>query len=140
MAGTAIIGAGTLGGEIAHVLARRDGSATIRLIDDRDQVAAGKALDLMQSAPIEGFATRISGTGDLAAAAGADVIVVADRSGAGEWPNEEGLQLLGRLLQLGHTSVIVCAGAGARELVERGVRELKCGRSEERRVGKECRL
>jgi malate dehydrogenase len=128
MVGLAIIGAGTLGGELAHVLARRDVAATIRLIDDNDHVAAGKSLDIMQSAPIEGFTTRVSGSGDIATAAGADVILVADRFGVADWQGEEGLQLLGRLAQLGEGPVIVWAGAGARELVERGVREVKCRR------------
>src|SRR5262245_66527191 len=80
----AIIGAGVLGGELARVLARRDVAAVIRLVDDKGQIAAGKALDLMQSAPVERFAARISGSTDLMTAAAADVVVIADRPGA-EW-------------------------------------------------------
>ena len=61
MQDVAIIGAGELGGALAHVLARRDVASTIRLIDETGGVAAGKALDIMQSAPIERFATRVVG-------------------------------------------------------------------------------
>jgi malate dehydrogenase len=128
MPDVAIIGAGTLGGELARVLARRNAAAIVRLIDDKGQIAAGKALDLMQSAPIEGFATTISGSTDLTTAASADVILVADRADGAEWRSDDGLLLLNRLLQLGTTPVVVCAGAGARELVERGNREAKYSR------------
>jgi malate dehydrogenase len=65
----AIIGAGVLGGVLTHALARLDLAASIRLIDDAGRVAEGKALDIMQAAPIEGFSTRVSGSSDLAAAA-----------------------------------------------------------------------
>jgi malate dehydrogenase len=56
-----ILGAGELGGTLAHILARSEMSPAIRLVDDAGQVAAGKALDIMQAAPIEGFAARVSG-------------------------------------------------------------------------------
>jgi malate dehydrogenase len=75
----AIIGAGELGGEIAHALAAHDVAREIRLIDDAGQVAAGKALDIAQAAPIERFATRLSGSTDLASAEGATLVVIADR-------------------------------------------------------------
>ncbi len=57
----AIIGAGELGGAVAHALARSNLVRSIRLIDETGRVAAGKALDIAQAAPIEGFATRLSG-------------------------------------------------------------------------------
>src|SRR5213078_4627484 len=79
MTDIAILGAGDLGGALAHTLARRDLARTIRLIDATGSVAAGKALDLMQAAPIEAFATRISGSTDISTMGGAGLIVVADR-------------------------------------------------------------
>src|SRR5205807_2495976 len=101
MLDVAIIGAGELGGELAHVLARRGAVRAIRLIDESGRVAAGKALDIAQAAPVEQFATKMTGSADMNAAAGASVIVVADRFGAsGEWQGEEGLALLRRLLQI----------------------------------------
>ena len=96
----AIIGAGELGGSLAHVLARRDVASAIRLIDETGGVAAGKALDIMQSAPIECFATRVSGSTELTSAAGAALLFVADRVSGGEWVDEDGLLLLKRIAQL----------------------------------------
>lgn len=125
----AVIGAGELGGAAAHALALRDVARTIALIDERGSVAAGKALDIAQAAAVEGFATQLSGSTDLAVAAGADVVVVADRFGAGEWQGEDALVLLRRLQQMAPRAVVVCAGASYRDLVDRGVRELKIPRA-----------
>jgi hypothetical protein len=47
----AIVGAGELGGLVAHALARRNSAGVIRLIDDSSRVAEGKALDISQAAP-----------------------------------------------------------------------------------------
>lgn len=123
----AIIGAGELGGAVAHVLARRDFVRSITLIDDSGRVASGKALDIAQAAPVEGFATQLSGSSDVSMAAGAMIVIVADRAGrsaGGEWQGEEGLLLLKRLTQTASGAVILCAGAAQRELVDRGVGEL----------------
>jgi malate dehydrogenase len=125
----AIVGAGELGGALAHVLARRDAARTIRLIDDKGRVAEGKALDIAQAAPVEGFATQLSGSTDWATGAGAPVIVVADQFGRGEWSGDEGLQLVGQLARSAPGAVILCAGASQRELVDRGVRELRISRT-----------
>jgi malate dehydrogenase len=124
----AIIGAGALGGALADALARLDLAAAIRLIDDAGRVAEGKALDIMQSAPIEGFSTHVSGSSDLAAAGGAALVVIADRVRGAEWQGEDGLMLLKRLTPLVSRAPILCAGASQRELVDRGVRELHLAR------------
>ncbi len=129
MIDVAIIGAGELGGALAHRLARTNVAAAIRLIDETGRVAAGKALDIAEAAPIDGFATQLSGSTDVTTAAGAGVIILADRIGSGEWQGEEGLMLLKRLAQMGTNAVIVCAGAAQRELVERGVVELRLART-----------
>jgi len=125
----AIIGAGELGGAVAHVLARRDFVRSIRLIDASGRVAAGKALDIAQAAPVEGFATQLTGSTDIATAAGASVLVVADRAGAGEWQGEEALQLVRRLAQMAPGAVVLCAGASQREIVDRAIRELRLDRA-----------
>jgi malate dehydrogenase len=125
----AIIGAGDLGGGLAHLLARRSVVRTITLFDDNARAAAGKALDIMQAAPVEAFSTQLAGTGDLSSAAGAAVIVIADRSASGsEWQGEEALMLLRRLRQTAAHALILCAGASHREVIDRGVRELKIPR------------
>lgn len=124
MLDVAILGAGELGGSIAAVLARRQLARTIRLVDPHGQVAAGKALDIMQVAPIEGFAARISGSTEITTAAGATVLVVADRAAGTEWAGDDGLLLLKQLSQVAARRIVLCAGAEQRELIERGVREL----------------
>jgi malate dehydrogenase len=129
MHSVAIVGAGELGGTIAHALARRDGVGAITLVDETGRVAAGKALDIAQAAPVEGFATELTGATDLSNAASAAVVVIADRVTGGEWQGEDALMLLKRLTQTASRAVIVCAGASARELVDRGVRELKMSRA-----------
>jgi malate dehydrogenase len=124
----AIIGAGELGGALAHVLASRGAVRTLRLVDDKARVAEGKALDIAQAGPVQGFATEITGSGDVATAGGARVIVVADRAGGAEWQGDEGVLLLRRILQIAPRAIVLCAGALQRELVERGARELGFGR------------
>jgi malate dehydrogenase len=125
----AIIGAGALGGATAHALARLNLVRTITLIDDTRQVAAGKALDIAQAAPVEGFATQLSGATDVSMAAGAAIVILADRITGGEWQGEEGLALLKRLSQTAGGAVVLCAGPTQRALVDRGVRELKFART-----------
>ncbi|MEO8258570.1 MAG: hypothetical protein ABI868_14575 [Acidobacteriota bacterium] len=124
----AILGAGPLGSAVADALARLDIAASVRLIDDAGRVAEGKALDIMQAGPIEGFSTAVSGSTDLAAAGGATLLVIADRAAGAEWQGEDGLLLLKRLTPFASRSPILCAGASQRELVDRGVRELHVAR------------
>ena len=69
MIDVAIIGAGELGGSLAHVLARREIVRRIELIDPSGQIAAGKALDIMQAGPIEGL-DLATGSPDVSAKAG----------------------------------------------------------------------
>ena len=118
----AIIGAGELGGALAHRLARRDVVSAICLVDEAGTIASGKALDLMQAAPIERFSTRISGASELALASSAGIVVLADRAHSGEWSGDDGLALVRRIGGYG-TPIVICAGAKQREIVERAARE-----------------
>jgi malate dehydrogenase len=129
MRDVAIIGAGALGGALAHVLARRDTAGEIRLIDESGHVAAGKALDITQASPIEQFASRVTGSIDISTAGGAAIVVIADRAAGGECQVEDGLMLLKRLTPLASNAIILCAGASHRELIERGVGELRLART-----------
>jgi malate dehydrogenase len=128
MQSVAIVGAGALGGAVAHTLARCDVVRRITLIDDSGRAAEGKALDIAQAAPVEGFATQLSGTTDLTSVGGANVIVIADRMGGGEWNGEDALMLVKRLTQTSSHAVLLCAGVMAREVIDRGVVELKIAR------------
>jgi malate dehydrogenase len=125
----AIVGAGELGGTTAHLLAQRDAAARVRIVDDRGSIAEGKALDIMQSAPIAGFATLVTGSSDLATAGGADIVVIADRAGGSEWQGEDALLLTKRIAAMMPTAVIVCAGRAQREVVGRAVDELRIDES-----------
>jgi len=78
-----VLGAGELGGLIAHALAKRSVAAQICLIDEKGRVAEGKALDIMQAAPVEGFPSTVTGSTDTARAGGATVVVIADQFGGG---------------------------------------------------------
>lgn len=124
----AIIGAGELGGLTAHILARRNLARHVRLVDDAGRVAEGKALDIAQAAPVEGFATRLSGHAEVSTAAGAAVIVIADRARGGEWQGDEGARLVQRLAQSAPEAVMVCAGAAQREIVEGAAADYRVAR------------
>jgi malate dehydrogenase len=71
----ALIGAGHIGGTLAHLAAVKE-LGDIVLFDILDGVPQGKALDLTQSGPVEGFNARLSGASDYAAIADADVVIV----------------------------------------------------------------
>src|SRR5688572_1653106 len=122
----AIIGAGEIGGAVARALAARARIDAVRLIDDKESVAAGKALDLMQAGPIARSDTRIDGLADLAAAAGASAIVLADPVGSGEWSGEAAIAVLRRLKAGGHLdrAVLICAGATQHTLMQQGFDDL----------------
>src|SRR5260370_38209932 len=124
----AVVGAGELGGAVAHVLARRDVVRSLVIVDESGRVAAGKALDIAQAAPVERFAPQLTGTTDLATVAGASVVIVAQRVSGGPCSTEEGLLLLTRLTRTAPRAAILCAGASCRELIDRGVRELRIDR------------
>ena len=74
----AILGAGPLGGALTYALASHGRFEDVRLIDPEKTLAAGKALDILQSGPVDSYSTRVSGSASLDAAAGAWVLVLAD--------------------------------------------------------------
>ena len=128
MSTVAILGAGALGGAIAHKIASRGRFDVVRLIDPAAGIAAGKALDIQQSAAVERFGTRVTAHGELDAAAGAGAAVLADAAGGGDVakPGEAdaAIATLRRLHRFNRRALIVCAGAGHRPVVERAVAEL----------------
>jgi len=126
-----ILGAGEIGGALARQLAATDLVSRIVLVDDMGTVAAGKALDVAQSSPVDRYHTRMAGTNDLAAVVGAAVVIFADRAGppGGEWQDEAGLALLKRVAGLNQTAPLLCAGASQSGLIERGVNEAGIARA-----------
>ncbi|MBQ8650246.1 MAG: malate dehydrogenase [Flavobacteriales bacterium] len=72
-----VVGAGNVGATCADVLAVRNFVDEIVILDIKEGVAEGKALDIWQTAPIRGFNTRLTGsTNDYSKTAGSDVVVV----------------------------------------------------------------
>ena len=125
----AVLGAGTLGGSIAHKIAARGRFHEVRLIDPARGIAGGKALDIQQSAAIERFGTQVTAHGELDAAAGADAAVLADSASganAAQRADDDGqaLEMLRRLYRFNRRAVIICAGVSHRRVVERAVTEL----------------
>ena len=71
----ALIGAGNIGGTLAHLIGLKE-LGDVVLFDVFGGVAAGKALDIMQSGPVDGFDSAMSGSSDYAAIKDADVVIV----------------------------------------------------------------
>src|SRR3989475_2251727 len=71
-----VVGAGNVGATAAQRLAEKELARTVVLVDVIEGVPQGKALDQWQSAPIEGFDTRVVGANDYQPAAGSELVVV----------------------------------------------------------------
>lgn len=72
-----VIGAGNVGATTADALAFRRIASEIVLLDIKEGFAEGKALDMMQTATLNSFNTRVSGTtGDYSKTANSDVVVI----------------------------------------------------------------
>lgn len=77
MSKVTVIGAGAVGASCADAIAQKDICKEVVLIDIKEGVAEGKALDLWESAPVIGYDTRVKGsTNDYSKTAGSDVIVI----------------------------------------------------------------
>jgi malate dehydrogenase len=135
MTTVAIIGAGELGGAAAHALAARDRTGRVLLVDGAGQVAAGKALDIQQAGPVDGYHTRLEGTTDDTRIIGCHVCIVADRFGGKppEWQGEDALAMVTRVAAAIGDAPIVFAGAAQAELIGHLSREARIPR--ERLIG-----
>ncbi len=71
----ALIGAGMIGGTLAHLAGLKE-LGDVVLFDIAEGLPDGKALDLSQSSPVEGFDSHLRGTNDYADIKGADVVIV----------------------------------------------------------------
>lgn len=72
-----VVGAGNVGATCADVLAYREIAEEIVLVDIKDGIAEGKALDIWQKAPINNYDSRTLGsTNDYSKTAGSDVVVI----------------------------------------------------------------
>ncbi len=72
-----VIGAGNVGATAANVIAHQDIVKEVVIIDIKEGTAEGKALDIWQTAPINGYNTKVTGvTNDYTKTAGSGIIVV----------------------------------------------------------------
>ena len=72
-----VVGAGAVGASCAEYIALKNFASEVVLVDIKEGFAEGKAMDLMQTASLNGFDTRIKGvTNDYSQTAGSDVAVI----------------------------------------------------------------
>jgi malate dehydrogenase len=71
----ALIGAGQIGGTLAHLIGLKE-LGDVVLFDIMEGIPHGKALDLVESSPIEGFDVKLTGTNSYESLQGADVCIV----------------------------------------------------------------
>lgn len=71
-----VVGAGNVGATCANVLAHADLVNEVVLVDIQGNLAKGKALDMWQQAPIDGYSTRVTGGDDYALTAGSDIVII----------------------------------------------------------------
>ena len=72
-----VIGAGNVGATVAYSVARKDIVKEVVIVDIKEGIAEGKALDMWETSAIDGFNTRIIGsTNDYSKTAGSSVVVI----------------------------------------------------------------
>jgi malate dehydrogenase len=71
-----VVGAGNVGATTAQRLAEKELARQVVLVDVIEGVPQGKGLDLWESAPIEGYDTRLIGTNDYGPSEGSDIVVI----------------------------------------------------------------
>src|SRR5215831_15664725 len=72
-----VVGAGAVGATCADNIARKELATELVLLDIKEGLAEGKAQDMMQTAALLGFDTRITGsTNDYSKTAGSDVVII----------------------------------------------------------------
>jgi len=103
----ALIGSGQIGGTLAHLIGLKE-LGDVVLFDIADGVPQGKALDLAEAAPVEGFDAKLSGASSYEAIAGSDVIIVT--AGVPRKPGMSRDDLLGINLK-----VMEAVGAGIKQ-------------------------
>jgi malate dehydrogenase len=103
----ALIGGGNIGGTLAHLAALKE-LGDVVLFDIVEGLPQGKALDLAESAPIEGFNASVTGANDYSAIKGADVVIVT--AGVARKPGMSRDDLIGI-----NTKVVSTVGAAIKE-------------------------
>ena len=102
-----LIGAGNIGGTLAHLIGLKE-LGDVVLFDIADGIPQGKALDIAESSPVEGFDSKMVGTKGYAGIKGSDVIIVT--AGVARKPGMSRDDLIGI-----NTSVMEQVGAGIKK-------------------------
>jgi malate dehydrogenase len=76
MSKISLIGAGQIGGTLAHLIGLKELADEVVLFDVASGIAKGKALDIAQSSPVDGFNVRFSGTDDYKDIKDSDVVII----------------------------------------------------------------
>jgi malate dehydrogenase len=71
-----VVGAGNVGATAAQRVAEKELARTVVMVDVVEGVPQGKGLDQWQSAPIEGFDSRVIGTNSYDESAGSDIVII----------------------------------------------------------------
>jgi malate dehydrogenase len=71
-----VIGAGNVGATVGECVARQDVAEDVVMVDIKEGMPQGKALDMRESSPIHGFDSHITGTNDYGATEGSDVCII----------------------------------------------------------------
>jgi len=103
----ALVGAGNIGGTLAHLIGLKE-LGDVVLFDIVEGIPQGKALDLAESSPVEGFDCSMKGANDYADIAGADVVIVT--AGIARKPGMSRDDLVGI-----NTKVMGSVGAGIKQ-------------------------
>jgi malate dehydrogenase len=102
-----LIGAGNIGGTLAFLAGLKE-LGDVLLFDIAEGIPQGKALDIAQASPIEGFNSVVFGANDYAALAGSDVVIVT--AGVARKPGMSRDDLIGI-----NTKVMNQVGAGIKD-------------------------
>lgn len=120
----AVLGAGELGATIARRLAERAMARRVVLVDADGGKARGKALDILQAGPLEGYDTRVEGCAALDPDGATDVLVVADPTDLAEhlFTVSRAAEVAKSLVAPLGKGILLVAGAHSPSLVEAAVR------------------
>jgi malate dehydrogenase len=80
-----VVGAGNVGATAAHWIAAKE-LADVVLVDIVEGTPQGKALDLAQAAPIDGFDVKLVGSNSYDATADSDVVIITAGRRRRRWP------------------------------------------------------
>jgi malate dehydrogenase len=116
----AILGAGELGATLARRIAEREGARCVVLVDANEGRARGKALDLLQSGPVERYDTEIAGASELPE--GMDATIAADPPELEGRASRDALSWLEALAKRLGSGPFLVAGDHGPALVEAAVR------------------